>query len=212
MVHQLHDKDGKRILRPGSGKPDQPLDDVQREIVMADMKYLIEKEKESGDWAKWQDSQRPINQLRSFDRIHVTLTVTVQDVQGNVYHIATPGMPMEHMRFEPETRYESQEMPSHIMARESDRRQVFDLSHPELLSNDTPPHQIRPQMPTYYTGQITADIWRQFVGRAPIMDDIERANCRQEGIVGHYGCGWCHDCQRPRWLCGHRVIASGRAT
>jgi hypothetical protein len=46
--------------RPGSGVAPRPLDEVEREIVMADMRYLIQKEKESGDWAKWEESQKKL--------------------------------------------------------------------------------------------------------------------------------------------------------
>jgi len=43
---------------PEGPKVTRPLDEVEREMVFADMRYLIEKEKESGDWDKWQKSQR----------------------------------------------------------------------------------------------------------------------------------------------------------
>ena len=35
----------------------RPLNDVEREIVLADIAYLKQKEIESGDWAKWQRDQ-----------------------------------------------------------------------------------------------------------------------------------------------------------
>jgi hypothetical protein len=35
----------------------RPLNDVEREIVLADIAYLKQKEIESGDWAKWEESQ-----------------------------------------------------------------------------------------------------------------------------------------------------------
>jgi hypothetical protein len=41
-----------------TGAPPRPLDATELEIARADMKFLIEKEKESGDWDKWLKSQR----------------------------------------------------------------------------------------------------------------------------------------------------------
>jgi|HubBroStandDraft_6_1064221.scaffolds.fasta_scaffold554497_2 hypothetical protein len=35
---------------------------VERELIMADIAFLKQKEIESGDWAKWQESQRPYTQ------------------------------------------------------------------------------------------------------------------------------------------------------
>ena len=46
--------------RPGSGVAPSPLDEVELELVRADMRYLIQKEKESGDWAKWEESQKKL--------------------------------------------------------------------------------------------------------------------------------------------------------
>jgi hypothetical protein len=34
------------------------MTEVELELAKADMAFLIAKEKESGDWDKWQDSQR----------------------------------------------------------------------------------------------------------------------------------------------------------
>jgi hypothetical protein len=192
---ELHDKNGRRILRPGSGKPVQPLDDVQKEIVMADMKYLIEKEKESGDWAKWQESQRPIQQLRQLDRDmlrveYVNVNISIETVDGR--QITTP-IGLEdavrneiNMRFrDPPARYERQEMPSRIMALEADSQR-----YPWM------PPRLR-------TGFITEDYFIQCVGHPPAIGDLERANCSLEGQPGHMGCGWCNGCQRPRFMCGH---------
>jgi hypothetical protein len=43
--------------RPGTGVAPRPLDEVEREIVRADMAELIAREKENGDWAKWEKDQ-----------------------------------------------------------------------------------------------------------------------------------------------------------
>lgn len=49
------------------------------------------------------------------------------------------------------------------------------------------------------------------VGHPPIMDDLERVNCPDAGKVGHYFCGWCEQCDKPRWHCGHTLITDGPA-
>lgn len=38
------------------------------------------------------------------------------------------------------------------------------------------------------------------VGREPVDDDMERANCVDAGKPGHLGCGWCEHNQ-PVFLC-----------
>jgi hypothetical protein len=43
---------------PEGSAPPRPLDATELEIARADMKFLIEKEKENGDWDKWLKSQR----------------------------------------------------------------------------------------------------------------------------------------------------------
>ena len=40
-----------------SGKPASPMNDVELEIARADAAFLIQKEKESGDWDKWLKDQ-----------------------------------------------------------------------------------------------------------------------------------------------------------
>jgi hypothetical protein len=40
--------------------------DVEREIIRADMAFLKQQEIDSGDWAKWEKSQRP---FKNFERI-----------------------------------------------------------------------------------------------------------------------------------------------
>jgi hypothetical protein len=43
---------------PEGPKVVRPMTEVELELAKADMAFLIAKEKESGDWDKWQDSQR----------------------------------------------------------------------------------------------------------------------------------------------------------
>jgi hypothetical protein len=50
-------------------KPSAPLDDVQREMALADIAYLKQQEIESGDRAKWEADQAPrgvFNRIRIF--------------------------------------------------------------------------------------------------------------------------------------------------
>jgi hypothetical protein len=60
----------------------RPLNDVEREIVLADIAYLKQQEIESGDWAKWKESQKiwkEYNHLRQLNlfitRSHVFSTI-----------------------------------------------------------------------------------------------------------------------------------------
>jgi hypothetical protein len=46
----------------------RPLNDVEREIVLADIAYLKQKEIESGDWAKWEHDQEPMKGYKSIIR------------------------------------------------------------------------------------------------------------------------------------------------
>lgn len=50
---------------------------------------------------------------------------------------------------------------------------------------------------------ITQEQFKQATGHEPRHDDLERANCDQAGQIGHYSCGWCEQCNRPRFQCGH---------
>lgn len=50
---------------------------------------------------------------------------------------------------------------------------------------------------------ITEEYFREKVGRKPEEDDLERCNCVQAGMIGHYECGWCPKCDLPRFECGH---------
>lgn len=32
-----------------------------------------------------------------------------------------------------------------------------------------------------------------------------RIECTTTGTIGHFACGWCLRCHRPRFVCGHNV-------
>lgn len=49
-----------------------------------------------------------------------------------------------------------------------------------------------------------AEFERRF-GYAPKNDDLERVNCEHAGDAGHYFCGVCIRCDKPRMICGHFV-------
>jgi hypothetical protein len=54
----------------------------------------------------------------------------------------------------------------------------------------------------FRTGEITAEIFLNRVGSLPIQDDLARCNCKDEGKVGHWQCGWSEDQQMPRFMVG----------
>jgi hypothetical protein len=116
---------------------------IEREIILADMKYLIEKEKESGDWAKWQESQRPFRQFQDLER----------------------------------------------------RRTIF------MILGESPAQQTRSARPNILPNEITAEYFRVCAGRAPSRDDLDRCNCTAAGLLGHMSCGWCAECNKPRFMC-----------
>lgn len=37
----------------------------------------------------------------------------------------------------------------------------------------------------------------------PEHDDLERCNCKKTGEFGHFTCGICENCNKPRFFCGH---------
>jgi hypothetical protein len=62
---------------------------VEREIILADMAYLIAKEKESGDWDKWQESQKNWDgrdRPRSFSRDALGRFTAARGRGQNDYH------------------------------------------------------------------------------------------------------------------------------
>jgi uracil-DNA glycosylase len=56
-------------------------------------------------------------------------------------------------------------------------------------------------------GDISAERFTAAVGREPENDDLDRCNCPEAGKIGHSGCGWCRQCDRPRFICGHLLAA-----
>lgn len=53
--------------------------------------------------------------------------------------------------------------------------------------------------------KITAEYFKKRVGRQPKDDDLHRANCNRAGNIGHFMCGWCNECNKPRFACMHIV-------
>lgn len=51
--------------------------------------------------------------------------------------------------------------------------------------------------------KITKKFFELTTGRSPEHDDLERVNCDKVGEIGHYSCGWCTQCHRPVFECGH---------
>jgi hypothetical protein len=48
---------------------------------------------------------------------------------------------------------------------------------------------------------MTASEFEKKVKRPPENDDLDRVNCHLVGWPGHRGCGWCSDCDTPRFDC-----------
>ena len=49
--------------------------------------------------------------------------------------------------------------------------------------------------------EITAELFRQYTGREPQDDDLERCNCTKRG-AGHTWCGWNISHNAPRFEVG----------
>ena len=58
---------------------------------------------------------------------------------------------------------------------------------------------------------ITAAHFTERTGHQPEQDDLDRVNCPNEGATGHQQCGWCEDCDLPRFQCGHIHIHKEQA-
>jgi hypothetical protein len=66
-----------------------------------------------------------------------------------------------------------------------------------------------------HPGPMTEAQYKQRFGRHPVMDDLDRINCREAGQLGHSACGLCshgmakfmvcYDCH-PEWRDTHAVI------
>jgi hypothetical protein len=50
---------------------------------------------------------------------------------------------------------------------------------------------------------IDAKTFEEKTGHKPQDDDLERSNCKEAGVLGHTFCGWCDDCEKPVFMCGH---------
>jgi hypothetical protein len=50
---------------------------------------------------------------------------------------------------------------------------------------------------------ITAEKFKERTGLDPVNDDLERCNCDKAGELGHWFCGWCKECDKPRFICNH---------
>ena len=49
---------------------------------------------------------------------------------------------------------------------------------------------------------MTTEEFEKVVGRPPVEDDMERANCEKAGWAGHHQCGICTEHGKPRFTCG----------
>jgi hypothetical protein len=55
---------------------------------------------------------------------------------------------------------------------------------------------------------VTAEEFEAVIGWKPRDDDLERANCKLVGRVGHTFCGMCETHKKPRFLCAHCMTAT----
>lgn len=53
--------------------------------------------------------------------------------------------------------------------------------------------------------EITAELFRQYTGREPQDDDLERCNCTKAGQPGHMQCGWNASFNAPRFEVGDLI-------
>ena len=53
--------------------------------------------------------------------------------------------------------------------------------------------------------EITAELFRQYTGREPEDDDLERCNCTKQGQQGHIFCGWNTSFNAPRFEVGDSI-------
>ena len=105
-----------KFNRPASAgsKTSTPLDDVEKEIVKADMRYLIEQEKKNGNWKKWDKEQRKVDpwyDIPDYSRFsnrpiieydapsHTVHVIVTMDHQGNINWGNLP--PVPSVRLEP---------------------------------------------------------------------------------------------------------------
>jgi len=48
---------------------------------------------------------------------------------------------------------------------------------------------------------MTAEVFKEKTGEDPVDDDLDRVNCAIAGELGHSSCGWCKECDHPRFMC-----------
>jgi hypothetical protein len=48
---------------------------------------------------------------------------------------------------------------------------------------------------------ITHDVFLEKTGHVPQDDDLERCNCLKAGEPLHEFCGWCEECDQPKFMC-----------
>ena len=53
-----------------------------------------------------------------------------------------------------------------------------------------------------HVGPMDKEAFEEFVGHAPVDDDLHRVNCGDAGKVGHLFCGWCDTHECPKLACG----------
>lgn len=46
---------------------------------------------------------------------------------------------------------------------------------------------------------ITESRFKEATGRSPQEDDLERCNCKYQGALGHYMCGWNYEREHPKF-------------
>jgi hypothetical protein len=136
----------KPVKKKVEEKTESIFDPVERELIMADIALLKQKEIESGDWAKWELSQRGLQ------------------------------YPTRPTRF------------------------ANSITNIPVTINVTNPAGLDSSNWTYSRSRFIAS-----VGREPVNDDLDRANCTEAGTVGHQSCGWCDMCDKPRFVCGHHL-------
>ena len=49
---------------------------------------------------------------------------------------------------------------------------------------------------------VTAEYFEEKVGRPPVMDDLEKCNCTEQGYSGHTQCGWNKEKEMPVFMVG----------
>jgi hypothetical protein len=162
---------GRKNDRPGSGVAPRPLDEVELELVRADMRYLIQKEKENGDWAKWEESQKK--------SVPTWTDLPVRWVSDTMRAILDP----RDIPNDPNI-----EITHHADGFTMVYREPSDIRHVDINLQIS-------------SNPITAEIFERFVGRAPINDDLERCNCPLAGQFMHTSCGWCGICMKPKYMC-----------